>query len=155
MKSLIFGFAVAATAVTTPALAGTMPITGSMTANYFTATAGGSGDFQTYCCSDVRSNLVTTTLGPNGLPVYNTASVGPQAITGYDALTKELQWWTPGVTNGGDTIVSTGSALVAFPYSNAAFSLPTEVGQATPPAFRRCIFRRASTSAERITLPSV
>ncbi len=124
MKPLYFAFA--ALAATTagmaaaPVTAAPIPLTGTMLANYFTVTAGGMGDFETYCCSDVRSDLVQSTLGPNGLPVYNTASVGPQAMKGYDATTKELQWWTPGVTNGGDTVVATSSTLVGFPYSNHA-----------------------------------
>lgn len=120
MKPMHFGLAALAAIVAVPAAAAPLPITGTMIANYFTVTAGGAGDFQTYCCGDVRSDLVQSTLGPNGLPVYNTASVGPQTMTGYDSVTKELQWWTPGVTNGGDTVAATGSVLVGFPYSNGA-----------------------------------
>ena len=113
----------------TPAIASApVPLTGSMGVTYYTVTAGGAGDFETYCCSDSRTDLTLTALGPNGLPVYNTSSVGPQTLTGVDSVTGELQWWTPGVTNGGDTVVQTGTALVPFPYSNFAFFPPNGSG---------------------------
>ena len=97
-----------------------LPVTGNLDAYWFTVQAGGSGDFQTYCCSDFRSDMVLDTLGPNGLPVYNTASVGPQALTGVDSVTGEIQWWTPGVTNGGDTVTFTGLTSVAFPFTDTS-----------------------------------
>ncbi|MGL6044744.1 MAG: hypothetical protein ACRC1J_12550, partial [Sandaracinobacteroides sp.] len=104
-----------------PATAGpALPIIGSLNADWFTVTPGGAGDFQTYCCSDFRSDLVLGTLGANGLPVYNVASVGPQAITGVDGVTGEIQWWTPGVTAGGDTVTGTGSSLVSFPFTDTS-----------------------------------
>ncbi|MGL6043506.1 MAG: PEPxxWA-CTERM sorting domain-containing protein [Sandaracinobacteroides sp.] len=54
------------------------------------------------------------------MPVYNVASVGPQAITGVDGVTGEIQWWTPGVTAGGDTVTGTGSSLVSFPFTDTS-----------------------------------
>jgi fibro-slime domain-containing protein len=124
------GFVTIAAAVLTASAvsaAPALPITGQLQADWFTVQAGGSGDFQTYCCSDFRSDMVLGTLGPNGLPVYNTASVGPQALTGIDSLTGEIQWWTPGVTNGGDTVTSTGTTLVNFPFTDTSM-FPTNGG---------------------------
>lgn len=141
MKLIHLGIAALASLAAVPATAAApLPITGSMTANYFTVTAGGAGDFQTYCCGDVRSDLVLTSLGPNGLPVYNAASVGPQTMLGVDAGTGELQWWTPGVTNGGDTVVSTGSASVAFPYINTALFPPNGTGASNGNGFQTVHF---------------
>jgi len=117
ISAALSGFAFAAV----PAAAGpALPVTGQLLADWFTVKAGGKGDFQTYCCSDFRSDLVLSNLGPNGLPVYNTLSVGPQTMKGVDATTGELQWWTPGTTAGGDIVTSTGSSLVTFPFTDTS-----------------------------------
>lgn len=104
-----------------PAAAGpAQPIEGQLLADWFTVQPGGAGDFQTYCCNDRRSDMVLSNLGPNGLPVYNTLSVGPQTMKGVDGMTGELQWWTPGTTAGGDIVTSTGSSLVTFPFTDTS-----------------------------------
>ncbi len=115
-------FAAAVLAASAASAAPAVPITGTLQADWFTVQAGGSGDFQAYCCSDFRTDMVLDTLGDNGLPVFNTASVGPAGsdIKGIDSVTGELQWWTPGLTNGGDTVTATGSTSVPFPFADTS-----------------------------------
>ncbi len=118
----------ASLAVAAPALAGTpIPFGGTMFANWFTVQPGGSGDFQTTCCSEFRLDMVQAALGPNGLPVYNPASPGP-VIKGVDPVTGELQWWTAGVTAGGDTVTATGQTIVNVPYSDLSLFPPNGDG---------------------------
>jgi fibro-slime domain-containing protein len=122
LRTLIVSAALSVAAISVPAAAAgpEVPLAGPAGVAWFTVQAGGSGDFQTYCCSDFRSDLVLEMLGPNGLPVYNVASVGPQTIKGVDAVTGEIQWWSNGVTNGGDTVTFTGFGLTSIPFSDTS-----------------------------------
>lgn len=102
-----------------PAVAST-PLTGTFGVDWFTVQPGSpaAGDFQTTCCGEYRPDMVLGALGPNGQPVYNPASVGP-VIKGVSG-TGEIQWWTAGVTAGGDTVTFTGSSTVLFPFTDSS-----------------------------------
>lgn len=121
----------------TAATADPVPISVLYGVNYFTVTAGGSGDFQTQCCSS-RPNMVASTLGPNRRPVF-TPDGGP-AITGVDAMTGEIQWWTPGVTNGGDTVIFSGVDLVSDSFSDTSFFPPDGTGADNANGFLTAFF---------------
>jgi fibro-slime domain-containing protein len=113
-----------------PAAAVSVPLTFSLNAQYYTVTTKPTpaGDFQTYCCNDVRTNMVLATLGPNGLPVLNPASTGPQVFKGINATTGEIQWWTPGITNGGDTVTASGTGAITLPFTDNSFFAPNGSG---------------------------
>ncbi|WP_194743587.1 PEPxxWA-CTERM sorting domain-containing protein [Thermaurantiacus tibetensis] len=115
------------------------PLTGSVLIEWFTVTASGAGDFETYCCSDVRLDMVRTTLGPNGKPVLNPASVGPQNFTGVDPVTGELQWWSPGTTAGGDIVTATGTSIVSFPFSDFSLFPPNGGGSSNASGFQTLV----------------
>lgn len=116
-----FTAVVIALAATGAANAASIPL--SLNASYYTVTSGGSGDFQTQCCS-VRPNMVGGSL-LGGLPVFTPDS--GLTILGVDGSNR-IQWWTPGVTNGGDTVVASGVAVINSPYANGAMFPPAGNG---------------------------
>jgi fibro-slime domain-containing protein len=132
-----------------PAAAVTVPLTFTLNAQYYTVTTKPTpaGDFQTFCCNDVRTNMVLATLGPNGLPVLNPASTGPQVFKGVDATTSELQWWTPGVTNGGDTVTASGTGTITLPFADNSFFAPSGGGTNNANGFLTARFTGSFTLA--------
>jgi fibro-slime domain-containing protein len=71
---------------------GTQVSAQTLTANYFKV-ASGDPDFQTQCCSTV-SDLVLSSLGPDGLPVLNPATTNPFTINDLTgAGGNEINWW--------------------------------------------------------------
>lgn len=121
--------AIAGSFAAAPAQAVTAPFTPTLNVQFYTVTTATTpaGDFQTYCCSDVRTNMVLNNLGPNGRPVLNPASTGPQTFQGV-AGTGELQWWTPGVTAGGDTVTASGMSTISLPFVDNSFFAPNGAG---------------------------
>lgn len=115
----------ATTVLAAPAAATSFPLNGSLLAQFYTVTSGGNGDFDTQCCS-TRPNMVSSVLGPNRRPVYNPD--GGPAIKGVDALTNEIQWWTPGTTAGGDAVTLGPSAIVPVPFTDTSFFPPNGTG---------------------------
>jgi fibro-slime domain-containing protein len=122
--------AAAAAAFASPALADPVPLVGSLTANWYTVTPGSlpGRDFQSYCCSDLRSDMVRANLGANGLPVLNPSTTGPQTFNGVDPVTGELQWWTPGTTAAGDIVTFTSSTTVSIPFADSSMFPPDGKG---------------------------
>ncbi|WP_287991145.1 PEP-CTERM sorting domain-containing protein [Acidiphilium sp.] len=104
-------------------------ITSQLNVTYYTMTSA-SPDFgaSAGCCDIVYNNDVKSTLGPNGLPVYNPASgANYQTIS---KTTGELQWWTN----------ETGTGTVSLPYSNAKLFPPNGTGNSDSSAFQTAIY---------------
>lgn len=97
----------------------------TMSATYYTFTPGPGGDpdfDHDYAANGVYAwgtwyDLVTPTLGPNGLPVYNTAQLGGPSYSDLDA-SGELTWWSPSMNS---QVSYAGSGTIALPYNNGAF----------------------------------
>jgi fibro-slime domain-containing protein len=116
-KALLAALAVCATG---PALASPVDIT--LTGAYNTVTASGAGDFQTQCCSS-DPNMVASTLGPDGLPVYT--GVSTFTLKDINPVTNEIQWWTPGTAAGGDVVTSSGTGTITTPFESTSMFPPT------------------------------
>jgi fibro-slime domain-containing protein len=75
-------------------------------------------DFGTQCCG-LFTNMVQSTLGPNGLPVLNPTYGGP---TIHDVNgSNELTWWSPSFNSH---VTSTGTGTISLPFSNSAMYPP-------------------------------
>jgi PEP-CTERM motif-containing protein len=109
----------------------------SMSATYFTVAESGDPDFNTNpCCSSYYTNEVESTLGPDGLPVYNSAYGGP---TLYDLnASGELTWWSPSENSN---VTATGTGTVTLPYANYSMFPPNGTGSSDSNGFQAAIFR--------------
>ncbi|MEO8922052.1 MAG: PEP-CTERM sorting domain-containing protein [Caldimonas sp.] len=83
----------------------------------------GDPAFGTQCCG-TYGDMVTGTLGPDGLPVLNTSA--PDIPVAFMNTLKgdlnsngELTWWTPG-----PHVTATGSSTVSLPFSSASMYPP-------------------------------
>jgi fibro-slime domain-containing protein len=100
-------------ALVVPAVADTF------TAQYFEAVTG-SPDFYNggYVPLGVSNNYVTSTLGPNGLPVFNPSYTASGTVlapnSSYLNSSGELLYWTPGAGPAGQTIKADGSGTVSL-----------------------------------------
>jgi fibro-slime domain-containing protein len=108
----------------------------TMNAQYFTVAESGDADFNTNpCCSSVYTNEVLGTLGPDGLPVYNTTYGGP---TLYDVNANgELTWWSP---SQNANVVATGSGTITLPFSSPSFFPPNGTGSDDFNGFQAAVF---------------
>lgn len=92
---------------------------------------GTDSDFGTQCCS-TSSNLVLPGLGPDGLPVYNTAANNGgfviHDLTG--ASNNEINWW----------VNQTGTGTVTLPIANNHMFLPNGTGTNDSSAYLTAIF---------------
>jgi fibro-slime domain-containing protein len=107
---------------------------------YYSVTPG--GDFGSQCCSTV-TNLVQNTLGPNGLPVYNSSYGGPFTLTDLNA-NGELTWWSPTLNS---RVTATGSGVVMTPVSDSTFFVPNGTGSTNANAFLTAVFTGVITLA--------
>lgn len=111
----------------------------------------------------VYNNEVQNTLGPNGLPVLNTAAYG--CVSGCfspsgaptDVLSDgEITYWSPSLNNGGAGGVSdvtfTGSDVVTLPFSNTHFFAPNGTGTCDGPS--PCNGYQAATLSGILNAPS-
>jgi fibro-slime domain-containing protein len=87
---------------------------GSMTINYFTLSESDQDTGSGQCCSN-PTNLVTGSLGADGLPVY--AGGATPAIKDLTP-SNEITWWSPALN---PNVTATGSATVALPFGNNSF----------------------------------
>jgi hypothetical protein len=95
---------------------GTNPVNATtMTAQWFTV-ASGDPDFPGSCCN-VYSNEVQSTLGANGLPVYNSSYGGP-TLHDVNSTTGELTWWSPTLNSN---VTYTGSSTITVPIGQNMF----------------------------------
>lgn len=124
---------------------------------YFTiagtyGSGGGDPDFNTIgCCTPVYTDEVLSTLGPNGLPVYNTASSAPLI---HDVNSNgEITWWSPSFNSN---VTATGSGTVTSPYQNYSLYPPNGGGSNDANGFQGLIisgdFTLASDSQVTFTL---
>ena len=117
---------------------------GSLNITYFTI-AETDADGGNMCCG-VSTNYVQSTLGANGLPVFNpgaTATSG-SVFTPHDLLADgEITWWSPSLNNGGaggtSDVVQTGTGVVSVPYVNDGFFPPNGTGPNDENGFQAAI----------------
>jgi len=116
----------------------------SLNITYFTIGESDS-DGARMCCG-VSTNYVQSTLGVNGLPVFNpgaTATSGsifaPNDVLGDG----EITWWSPALNNGGaggtSDVTETGTGVVTLPYDNNAFFPPNGTGPNDENGFQAAI----------------
>jgi fibro-slime domain-containing protein len=86
-----------------------------LTVQWFTVTPATGTDFPGFLNGTVVSNEVQSTLGPNGLPVYNSSYGGP-TLTGVNPTTGELTWWTPS-----SNVTFTSTTTVTLPFISNMF----------------------------------
>jgi hypothetical protein len=103
MKTRVF----AAGAIVAAAIAAT-PAQAQMAVKYFTV-QDNNRDFSGTGASGSFTNALASTLGPNGMPVITAGN--PLNAVDYNAVTKELYWWTPGAPN--INVVATGTGVIA------------------------------------------
>ena len=90
----------------------------ALTIDYFTISPS-DPDINHLCCGNY-SNQVTSTLGPNGLPVLNSPGFGTSpyysgpTIQDVNPGTNELTWWSPAFNSH---VTATGSATVTLPFN--------------------------------------
>ncbi len=109
-----------------------------MNATYFTVAENGDPDFSTNpnpCCATFYTNEVQSTLGPDGLPVYNPSYGGPTLSSVNGA--GELTWWSP---SQNPYVVQTGTGTVTLPYANYNFFPPNGAGANDLNGFQAAIF---------------
>ena len=124
-------------AVASAAYVVTPPVcSGSQTMNIDYYTIAATDQDAGYLTSGLSSNYVLSTLGANGLPIFNTnatvngvpVSRGPHDLLGDN----EITWWSPalnkGGTGGASDVKATGSGVVPLPFSNNAFYPPNGTG---------------------------
>ena len=107
-------------------------------AQYFTAEADGRDFGPTICCF-ANNNEVLSTLGPDSLPLFNTAS----SPTLLDVNSKgELNWWTPSLgTSTNPVEISTGTQVISGnSFSNGSFYPPNGTGPNDASGFQTAIF---------------
>lgn len=146
LRNLVLPAACAVMALT-PLAARASSIT--MSATYFTI-AEGDQDMNRLA-GGVFSNEVQSTLGPDGLPVLNTAAYGctsgcftstplPADLT----ASGEITWWSPSLNNGGSggasDVVETGTGTITLPYSNSSFFPPNGTGSNDSSGFEAALF---------------
>ena len=87
----------------------------SLTAQWFTLSTSDADVGSAQCCNTF-SNMVESTLGPNGLPVLSSTYSGP-TISDVNS-NRELTWWSPLLNTN---VVSTGSSLLTVPVGQNMF----------------------------------
>jgi hypothetical protein len=87
----------------------------SLTVQWFTLSTSDPDVGSAQCCN-VFSNMIQSTLGPNGLPVlsstYTTPTISDVNSNG------ELTWWSPTLNSN---VVSTGSSVLTLPIGQNMF----------------------------------
>jgi fibro-slime domain-containing protein len=101
----------------------------SLNATYFSH--GNDQDFGTQCCSN-SSNLVLSTLGPHGLPVYNTSASNGGFVIHDLTSAGEINWWLPANV--------TATSVVSLPIENDNMYLPDATGGNDSQGFLTAIF---------------
>ncbi|MDE2093481.1 MAG: PEP-CTERM sorting domain-containing protein [Burkholderiales bacterium] len=104
-------------------LAATSPAWASSTLSATYYTVRGDPAFGTQCCG-TYPDMVTGTLGPDGLPVLNTGAsdIPASFMTTLIADTNafgELPWWTPG-----PHVTASGSGTISLPFSSISMFPP-------------------------------
>ena len=121
----------------------------SMSATYYTI-AENDQDMNDLAYG-IFANEVQSKLGPDGLPVLNTATYGctsgcftntplPADLT----ASGEITWWSPSLNKGGSggvsDVVQTGTGTIMLPYSNVNFFPPNGTGTNDASGFQAAVF---------------
>lgn len=112
----------------------------TMNITYFTVSES-DPDFNTNpCCGYVSTNEVTSTLGPNGFPVYNPSYTVNGSSPGTPLLdvdaNGQLTWWNPAENSN---VTQTGTGTVTLPFSNTSFFPPNGTGPNDANGFQAAI----------------
>ena len=121
----------------------------TVSATYFTI-AENDQDMN-HLAPGVFDNEVQSQLGPDGLPILNTATYGctsncfPNTHLPADLTASgEITWWSPNLNNGGpggtSDVVETGTGTITLPYSNLAFFPPNGTGSNDASGFQAAVF---------------
>jgi hypothetical protein len=118
--------------------------TNTLNITYFTI-GESDADGARMCCG-VSDNYVQSSLGVNGLPVFNTGATATSGsvFTPDDLLGDgEITWWSPSLNNGGaggtSDVTQTGTGVVTLPYDNSAFFPPNGTGSNDYSGFQAAI----------------
>jgi hypothetical protein len=117
---------------------------GSLNVTFFTI-AESDSDAARMCCG-VSTNYVQSSLGVNGLPVFNTAATATSGsiFAPNDLLPDgEITWWSPTLNNGGaggtSDVAETGAGVVSLPFINNSFFPPNGGGPNDENGFQAAI----------------
>ena len=120
----------------------------SMSATYYTI-AGADQDMN-HLAIGAFDNEVQANLGPDGLPVLNTAAFGctsncftASSLPADLTASGEITWWSPSLNKGGggvSDVVETGTGTVKLPYSNLGFFPPNGTGSGDGNGFQAAVF---------------
>ncbi len=120
--------AATAAAIAFALTAGAASAADTLSATYYSHAA--DSDFGPSQCCTVRNDMVTSTLGPDGLPVYNTSSSGFAINDLTGASHNEINWWTGPSTPG----------MVTLPIANNHMFLPGGTGTNDGSGYLTAIF---------------
>jgi len=151
---------VAAAMALAPLAAGAGTVTMSVT--YYTIAE--TDQDMDHVAHGIFTNEVQSRLGPDGLPVLNTAAYGclsgcftntplPADVT----ASGEITWWSPSLNKGGSggvsDVVQTGTAVITLPFNNPNFYPPNGTGPNDVSGFQAAVFSTTLSvpSAESIT----
>jgi hypothetical protein len=103
------------------ALVGSSASAASLSASYYTVSPS-DPDFGTQCCGTYY-NMVQSTLGPDGLPVWNSSYGGP-ALSDVNGA-GEITWWSPALDSN---VTFTGTGSISLPFSSTSMYPPNATG---------------------------
>ncbi len=92
-------------------------VTSTLSAQYFLHAT--DQDFQNGAFASL-SDLVSPTLGPDGLPVFNAANSSGYVVHDL-AAHNEISWWSPSASS---SVTADGSGVVTMPYANGSMFPP-------------------------------
>jgi len=106
----------------------------TMNATYYVLSPSDPDTGSSYCCS-VWSNETTTTLGVDGLPVYNSGYGGPTLHDVNGA--GELTWWSPSFNAN---VTETGTGTITLPFNDSNMYPPGGTGGNDANGFETAVF---------------
>jgi fibro-slime domain-containing protein len=99
-------------------LAGGLAHASTLSATYFQVSSS-DPSFNTMCCG-TYNNEVLSTLGVNGLPLYNPSYSG-KPPSSLDLANGQLTWWSPSLNTN---VTQTGSATITLPFNQTSNFFP-------------------------------
>jgi fibro-slime domain-containing protein len=114
-------------------------------AQYFTVQTDGR-DFGPLICCFANHDEVLNTLGPNGLPVWNSTPSDPgnsPTLLDRNLTTNELLWWTPSAAAGANNpqVTATGTSVITGnSFSDDSFYPTNGAGGNDASGFQTAIF---------------
>jgi fibro-slime domain-containing protein len=82
----------------------------------------------------LSNNFVTSTLGPNGLPVFNpgystvSGAVNPLSSASLLGSTNQINWWDPASSGGNANSTSFGTGAISLSSTATSMSVPGQIG---------------------------